>query len=592
MVRSPRWSRAALVAVTAIVVAACASTSPTASPAASAAPPATSAPATTTPESAAPYTAMAYPVTGEAPCAEAAAPDATHAAYVGEFKRITALDANTVEFQLCNPDVAFLSKIAFSAFGIDDSDYLAAHAADKSILIEPNGTGPYKLQEWSKGNRLVMTANDALLGRQGPDAERSSSAGATRPRSAGWSSSRAASTGSTTRAPTTSPPSRPTRACTFYAREGLNTFYLGFNNTIKPWSNVKIRQAIAMGIDRQRIVDNFYPEGSEVATHFTPCAIPFGCTGEETWAFDPAAAKTLLAEGMAEEGLTSISTKLQFRNAVRGYLPDPPQIATEIAQQLKTNLGIDAKLDLQESGAFLDANAAGTLEGIFLLGWGADYPDPTNFLDYHFGSGSGAKFGAPFDDIVAALNKGAQTADNAVREAAYTEANNLIKQHVPVAIIAHGGSGTVFKADVTGAHSSPLSNEVFSVMKAADRDTLVWMQNAEPLSLFCADETDGETLRACEQMKESLYAYKVGGTDTEPALAESCTPNAELTVWTCTLRQGVTFHDGAAFDANDVVASFALQWDVENPLHVGRSGAFEYFPGLFGGFLNPPAPTP
>ena len=60
---------------------------------------------------------MVYPTTGEAPCAEAAAPDATHAAYVGEFKKITALDANTVEFQLCNPDVAFLSKIAFSAFG-------------------------------------------------------------------------------------------------------------------------------------------------------------------------------------------------------------------------------------------------------------------------------------------------------------------------------------------------------------------------------------------------------------------------------------------------------------------------------------------
>ncbi len=590
MVRSPRWSRAALVAVMAIVVTACSSASPTASPAASAAPPATSAPATTAPASAAPYAAMVYPATGEAPCAQAAAPDATHAAYVGEFKKISALDANTVEFQLCNPDVAFLSKVAFSAFGIDDSDYLAAHAADKSILTEPNGTGPYKLKEWSKGNRLVMTANDAYWGAkaQTPGLEfRWSDEAAQR-----WLELQSGSVDGIDNPGTDDIATiKGDSSVAFYPREGLNTFYLGFNNTIKPWSNVKIRQAIAMGIDRQRIVDNFYPEGSEVATHFTPCAIPFGCTGEDTWAFDPTAAKTLLAEGLAEEGLTSISTKLQFRNAVRGYLPDPPQIATEIAQQLKTNLGIDAKLDLQESGAFLDANAAGTLDGIFLLGWGADYPDATNFLDYHFGSGSGKKFGAPFDDIVAALNKGGQTADNAVREAAYTEANNLIKQHVPVAIIAHGGSGTVFKADVTGAHSSPLSNEVFSVMKAADRDTLVWMQNAEPLSLYCADETDGETLRACEQMKESLYAYKVGGTDTEPALAEACTPNAELTVWTCKLRQGVTFHDGAAFDANDVVASFAAQWDVENPLHVGRTGAFEYFPGLFGGFLNPPAPT-
>jgi ABC-type transport system substrate-binding protein len=128
-------------------------------------------------------------------------------------------------------------------------------------------------------------------------------------------------------------------------------------------------------------------------------------------------------------------------------------------------------------------------------------------------------------------------------------------------------------------------------MKAGDRPTLVWMQNAEPLSMYCGDETDGETLRACEQVNESLYAYKVGGTEVEPALATECKPNTDLTVWTCTLRDGVTFHDGAAFDANDVVASYAAQWDTKNKNHVGRSGAFEYFPGLFGGFLNPPPPS-
>ena len=50
------------------------------------------------------------------------------------------------------------------------------------------------------------------------------------------------------------------------------------------------------------------------------------------------------------------------------------------------------------------------------------------------------------------------------------------------------------------------------------------MQNAEPLSLYCGDETDGETLRACEQINEALYAYEIGGTDAVPALATECTP--------------------------------------------------------------------
>ena len=82
--------------------------------------------------------------------------------------------------------------------------------------------------------------------------------------------------------------------------------------------------------------------------------------------------------------------------------------------------------------------------------------------------------------------------------------------------VAHGGSAMAFKADVTGAHASPLSNELMAVMDPGGRDTLVWMQNAEPIGLYCADESDGESLRACEQINESLLGFEVGGTATVP----------------------------------------------------------------------------
>jgi peptide/nickel transport system substrate-binding protein len=578
MSRTTRWSPLAVIGTLAIVVSACGGAA-TPSPSSSTATTPSTAPASQ-PGSVAPFTGQVYPTTGDAPCGTAP--------YTGEFKKVTAIDAKTVEFQLCTPDVAFLSKVAFSAFGIHDSDYLDKHAADKSYLQTPNGTGPYKLKTWEKGQRIVFEANPNYWGTKAltPNLEfRWSDQAAQR-----WLELKAGTVDGIDNPGTDDIDAiKAESTVKFYPREGLNTFYVGMNVSDKPWDNENVRKAIAMGIDRDQIVKNFYPEGSEVATHFTPCAIPFGCEGDDTLGFDAAAAKQLLTDAKFDFSKTY---KISFRKEVRGYLPDPPQIATEIKSQLETNLGIKTTLDLQESGAYLDANAAGTLDGLFLLGWGADYPDATNFLDYHFGSGSGKKFGKPFDDIVAALNKGGQSADEAVRKSSYAEANNLIKQHVPAVIVAHGGSGTVFKADVTGAHSSPLSNEIFSVMKAGDRDTLVWMQNGEPLSLYCGDESDGETLRACEAVNESLYAYKVGGTDVEPALATECKPNAELTTWTCTLREGVTFGDGAAFDANDVVATFAAQWDTKNKNHVGRSGAFEYFPGLFGGFLNPPPPTP
>ena len=74
---------------------------------------------------------------------------------------------------------------------------------------------------------------------------------------------------------------------------------------------------------------------------------------------------------------------------------------------------------------------------------------------------------------------------------------------------------------------------------------------------------------------QALYGYEINGTAAEPLLAEVCEPNDDLTVWTCTLRQGVTFHDGSAFDANDVVMSFTVGLDASSPYHVGNTGVFE-----------------
>jgi peptide/nickel transport system substrate-binding protein len=123
---------------------------------------------------------------------------------------------------------------------------------------------------------------------------------------------------------------------------------------------------------------------------------------------------------------------------------------------------------------------------------------------------------------------------------------------------------------------------LFAFSKPGDRNTFVWMQNAEPISLFCADESDGESLRACEQVIESLYSYEINGTAVKPALAESCEPNADLTVWVCKLRQGVKFHDGSELDAEDVVATFNMGLNPASPTHVGNSNLWDYYSYLWG----------
>jgi peptide/nickel transport system substrate-binding protein len=593
MTRSPKWSpRIAVLATTAaLVFAACggSTTSPSAAPASET--PASEAPASA-PASTEAFTPMVYPETGEAPCGQAAAPDATHDKYAGEFKKITAVDAKTVVFDLCNPDVAFLSKIAFSSFAINDTAWIQSHVDpnkpdNQAIVDQVNGTGPYKLDAWNRGSDVTMSRFDNYWGDKAK----------TEKLIIRWSSEAAQRLvellsptvdGIDNVGPTDFDTVKNNPDLQLKERPGLNTFYVGMNNTFAPFDNEKVRQAIAMGIDRQRIVDNFYPPGSEVATHFTPCAIPNGCAGDDWYEYDPAKAKQLLADAGFPNGFDTV---LNYRDVVRSYLPDPKVVATDIQAQLKKNLNITVKIEVQESGTFLDNAAAGKLQGLHLLGWGVDYPDITDFLDYHFGAGASKQFGNKWDDVTSALTTGGQGANDDARKPAYEAANNAIRTHVPMIPIAHGGSGVAYRADVQNAHSSPLGNEYFAVMTPADRTQFVFMQNAEPPGLYCADETDGESLRVCEQMTEALYGYEVGGSAAIPALATECKPNAELTQWTCTLRDGVTFHDGSTLDANDVVLSYAVQWDADSPLHKGRTGDFTYFPGLFGGFLNPPVPA-
>jgi ABC-type transport system substrate-binding protein len=503
--------------------------------------------------------------------------------YGGEFKSIEAVDETTVKFMLCNPDPAFPSKVAFSVFSIADQADLDAAKGDSVVMSEkPNGTGPYKLVEWKKGDSIIYEANPDYWGEKAK----------VKSLVFKWSDQSAQRylelnsgtvDGIDNPAPEDIENLKKDSNFAVYDRSALNIFYIGFNNTIKPFDNEKVREAFAQAIDRQRIVDQYYPAGSAVAQNFVPDLFNPGFSKDIKWYdYNKDAAKKLLTDAGFD---FNQEIELSFRNVVRGYLPSPDKVAQEIQGQL-AEIGVKVKLKEMESATFIDATSAGK-EPFYLLGWGADYPDSTNFFDYHFANDNNKQFGKLFPDIVAPIKEAAKLADVAKRQALYDKVNELLKTHVPMIPVAHGGSATAFKADVKGAHASPLTNENFSVMDNG-ADQLVWMQNGEPAAIWCSDETDGETLRGCEAMYESLLAYKVGGVEVEPSLAEKYTANADATEYVFNLRKGVKFQNGAALDANDVVASFVSQWDASSPNHKGRTGTFEYFGSFFGSFLNAP----
>ena len=509
--------------------------------------------------------------------------EAADCSYGGNIKSIEAIDATTVQFTFCTPDPAFPAKAAFSAFAIHSADQLiATNGGGDELLSNPIGTGAYILKSWDRGNEIVLEANPNYWG--GAPIEPTVILK--------WNSEAAArlvelQAGSIDGIDNPGPAdfavieANPDLA--LKPRLSQNVFYLGINNTVAPFDNQLVRQAVSYGIDKARIIDNFYPPGSTVANQFMPESI-FGYTADSiVIGYDAEKAKQLLAESGVE---LPIKTTLSYRDVVRGYLPQPGVVAQELQAQLAA-IGIEVEIQVMESGAFLDASSAGELS-LHLLGWGADYPDATNFLDFHFGSGASDQFGAKDPVLTAMLTEAAQLSDPAARLAIYTEANNEIANFVPMVPIANGGSATAWKASIAGAYSGSFGAEQFRTMEDPADDNIIYMQNAEPISLYCNDETDGETFRACEQINESLLGYELGGGNIVPALATEWSANEDLTVWTFKLREGVTFSDGSTFDSQDVLVSWQAMWDAGSPLHTGRAGNWEYFGALFGGFLNAP----
>jgi peptide/nickel transport system substrate-binding protein len=502
--------------------------------------------------------------------------------YGGKFKSIETVDQYTVRFTLCSPEPAFLVKLASPAFGIQPREYLeqTGGGGDGSQLLEkPIGAGPYRVAEWSRGKQLVLNAFADYWGEK--------------PKATSlvfrWQVNTAdrlleLQAGSVDGIDAVSPSDYASvsgdRNLKLFTRPALNIFYLGINSTVVPFDNEDVRHAVALALDRKQIVLNYFQPGSEEAAYFTPCVVPNGCAGEAWYALNFVRAKELLTILWLQEGFNAA---LAYLNIPSLYLAQPKMVAQEIQRQLLQNLKIKLGLKEMAPGDFNQAALTGQLPGLFLSSWEAVYPDMTDFLDPNFGIGAPLLFGNKFDDITSALQSGASLTGDEARRPYYEAANNAIRQHYLMVPIAHGGTAVSFLKSVEGAHASPMRLEAFAKMSVAGQDTLTWMQVAEPASLYCADEVDSDSLRACSQVVESLYRYQAGKATVEPALAETCVPNANLTVWTCRLRQGVLFHDGSTLDAGDVVMSFVIQWDASSPFH---KGVYYYWNLLWGQFLN------
>lgn len=491
--------------------------------------------------------------------------------------KIEAVDELTVRFTLCAPDPAFTQKLAVTNFSVNDSGWLAAAITDGSLATTMNGTGSLELLAWEQGVQIVLSRNGSYWG------DKAASERVViqwEPESAARLIQLRAGTvdAADNAAPTDEAAITADASLALLTRPGFNTFYLNFNNRYAPVSDVRVRQAIAQALDRQRIVDLFYPSGTTLATHVPPCVIDGACVGEAWYAQDLVAARALLTEAGYPNGL---DLTLSLRETPRAFLPDPVAVATDIQAQLAA-VGIRVTLDVQEAGGYIGNLLSGELRGASFSAALPDYPEAWNALGIDFGSTSGPAHGDQYPRLVALLDEAQREADPDARASLFTQINNEIRTQVPVVPIANGASLIATRAAVRGLVASPVVMERFSAVSVEGSNTFTWLQGGEPAGLYCMDEEDREAVRICAQVMEGLYGYAVGGTGAEPRLATECVASADGLVVECTLRSGVRFHNGARLDAGDVLDSFAAAWDCTHPLRVGRTGNFRGWSWIMG----------
>ncbi len=229
----------------------------------------------------------------------------------------------------------------------------------------------------------------------------------------------------------------------------LSLGYISFNQAVKPFDKVEVRQAVAMAVNWDAIIKTFYGEYAKRATCFQPPAILGHNPEIKAYEYNPDKAKELLKTAGLPDGF---ETDFWYIPVVRGYFPDSKALSEAMSADL-AKIGIKLNLKTEDWGAYLKDRKDGKFP-IWALGWGSDNGDPDNFIGYHFIWSDPSKpniedsYNSP--KLQALLQKGRTEADPAKREKIYQDAEQIVHDEVPRIPVAWPASVTFLKNYIKG----------------------------------------------------------------------------------------------------------------------------------------------
>lgn len=241
------------------------------------------------------------------------------------------------------------------------------------------------------------------------------------------------------------------------------TYLYGFDTTEPPYDDPRIRRALSLAIDRDRLADDVMQGTRRAADSLVPPSIPGSQQGACAHCrHDPIEARSQLAA--AETDLTSV-TLTHVRGASHAA------IAQSMAADLEAALGIDVDLQAWDLQPFVRSVRAGEVP-MFWLGWEASEPDPSSYLfplfhSSQIGRDNVSRYRDPDVDRLLETARAAPT--RTVATPFHQGAERRILEDAPVLPLLWHRHAVLVTGDVRDLYWSPLGRVDLSAVWLADR---------------------------------------------------------------------------------------------------------------------------
>jgi peptide/nickel transport system substrate-binding protein len=388
------------------------------------------------------------------------------------YKSCQATNPTTAVITLAKPSASMLGALTQQAFSIASPKALKEFNADAGTVSEdtgfkptgtfgtqhPVGTGPFKLESWKRADRLVLVRNDDYWGEKAKLDKV-----IIRPIADNAARLQALQNDEIQGYDLVEPQDVPTiegdESMKIIERPAFNVAYVTINQKQKPMDKLEVRQAVAYGLDREAVVNNFYGGRGVVAKEMMPPEVMGYADDVTEYTYDPAKAKQLLQKA----GLT-LPVKIDFwypTDVSRPYMPDPKRNFEAFAASLNKS-GFKV---VPHSAPWTPDYLGRVLEGkggaLNFLGQTGDYADADNFIGIFF-QGQKPQWGFNNPKLTKALDEAEVEPDVDKRESMYQEINRMIMDYLPGIPVAHSKSALAFTANIKGYEPSPTTNESFA----------------------------------------------------------------------------------------------------------------------------------